>query len=126
NGANDLERASQRFLTTLSVEHWQNLDQVLQDQVLGPLGGLQRALVSGSELMRTLGDPLINQTAALLGELLPITDVAQAILEQGFVCVAGIQRLLSPCRTAYDELVVTPPASPHARCDICDWVPLDP
>jgi hypothetical protein len=218
NGETDLERAGQRFLTTLTPEHWLNLDQVLQDQVLGPLGGLQRALVSGSELMRILGEPLVNQTAALLGELLPITDVAQAILEssgqagsprpisaaealpckfcldsasplvrtdpqlpavktsgekatpptfdfllipaseagrrygeeakntfpplhlvtvpgqadlmfcreQNYLTVDDIQKLLQPCRSAYEEASVTPPTSPHARCDICDWVPLNP
>ncbi len=223
-GETDLERAAQRFLLTLSPEHWLNLDQVLQDQVLAPLGGLQRALISGSELMKCLGEPLLNQTAALLGELLPITDVAQALLgheigqpgargdqglagsdsavlptsfcldaaaplvrteaqtpaarpgadvkatpstldfllipasesgkaygeeakqaapqlhlvtvpgqadlmycrEQLYLSIEDIQRVLNPCRTAYEELAVTPAASPHARCDICDWVPLNP
>src|SRR5262249_44833973 len=45
NAETDLEIAGKRFLTTLAPEHWANLDQVAQDQVLGPLGGLQRALV---------------------------------------------------------------------------------
>src|SRR5262249_44197043 len=82
NGETDLERAGQRFLTTLSSEQWVHLDQMLQDQVLAPLGGLQRALVSGTELTRSLGQPLLNRAAAVLGEHLPITDVAQAILER--------------------------------------------
>src|SRR5262249_25146303 len=209
---------------TLGPEPWAHLDQVLQDQVLTQLGGLQRALVSGSDLMRSLGEPLLNQAAVVLGDHLPITDVAQAILdrgevkkekgrkaqepdpgiscllpptfcresaaplvrsdpqvprpkepegepepatidflltpasdagkvygeaakravpslhlvtvpgqadlmycrEQGFLSVEDVQRLLRPCRAAYEEAAVTPPASPHARCDISDWVPLDP
>jgi serine/threonine protein kinase len=213
NGETDLEAAGQRFLTTLTLEHWSNLDQVLQDQVLAPLGGLQRALVGGSELMRGLGEPLVNQAASILGELLPITDVAQVILqsaeanatpetalpasfcldaaaplvrtdpqipaspsrserppnptldfllipaseagkhyweegkksapqlhlvtvpgqadlmfcrEQSFLSVDDVQRVLQPCRAAYEEAVVTPPSSPHARTDISDWVPLNP
>jgi hypothetical protein len=228
NGETDLNLAGQRFLSTLTAEHWSNLDQVLQDQVLAPLGGLQRALVSGTELMRCLGEPLLNQAAMLLGESLPITDVAEAMLglgnvgkepgkeaerpstlsreasllpaafcldaaaplvrtdpqvpeprarseqsqadaptldfllipasdagklygeeakssapqihlltvpgqadlmycrEQGFLGVDDVQRLLRPCRSAYEESVVSPPSSPHARCDISDWMPLDP
>jgi hypothetical protein len=228
NGETDLELAGKRFLTTLTAEHLANLDQVLQDQVLAPLGGLQRALVSGTELMRCLGEPLLNQAATLLGELLPITDVAEAMLgradarseqctkpetghtlateasllpaafcldaaaplvrtdpqvpeprarseqsqaiaptldfllipaseagklygeeakrsapqlhlvtvpgqadlmycrEQGFLGVEDVQRLLRPCRPAYEEFVVSPPSSPHARSDISDWMPLDP
>src|SRR5262249_25752155 len=82
NGETDLDLAGKRFLSTLTAEHWANLDQVLQDQVLAPLGGLQRALVSGTELMRCLGEPLLNQSATLLGELLPITDVAEAMFDR--------------------------------------------
>lgn len=228
NGETDLEMAGKRFLSTLTTEHWANLDQVLQDQVLAPLGGLQRALVSGTDLMRCLGEPLLNQAATLLGELLPITDVAEAMLdrgdaqsdrgpkpetglrptneasllpaafcldaaaplvrtdpqvpeprarseqsqaiaptldfllipaseagklygeeakrtapqlhlvtvpgqadlmycrEQGFLGVEDVQRLLRPCRPAYEESIVSPPSTPHARCDISDWMPLDP
>jgi hypothetical protein len=223
-GETDLEVAGQRFLSTLGLEPWAHLDQVLQDQVLAPLGGLQRALVSGTDLMRGLGEPLLNQAAAVLGDHLPITDVAQAILErgerkvekgrkaqesdpgiscllpstfcldaaaplvrsdpqvprpkepdgapepatldfllvpaseagklygdaarraapslhlvtvpgqadlmycreQGFLSVEDVQRLLRPCRAAYEESTTTPPTTPHARCDIIDWVPLDP
>ena len=36
-----LERAAGRFLTGLAPNVWSLLDQALQDQVLGPLGGLQ-------------------------------------------------------------------------------------
>jgi hypothetical protein len=34
--------------------------------------------------------------------------------------------LIGPCHGAYEEMIVVPQASPHARCDIIDWVPLDP
>jgi hypothetical protein len=213
NNDTDLEIAGQRFLSTLGQEHWSNLDQVLQDQVLAPFGGLQKALVSGSDLMHGLGEPLVTQTAAVLGELLPITDVAQVIQqsaeataahggalpasfcldaaaplvrtdpqipappkraerspsptldfllvpaseagkrygeeakkaaqqlhlvtvpgqadlmfcrEQTYLSVEDVQRVLQPCRPAYEEAAVTPPSSPHARADISDWLPLNP
>jgi hypothetical protein len=34
--------------------------------------------------------------------------------------------MLRPYRPAYEEAVLVPQASPHARFDILDWVPLDP
>jgi hypothetical protein len=210
DGETDLEAAGQQFLATLSAEHWSNLDQVLQDQVLAQLGGLQHALIGGTDLMRGLGEPLVNQAAGVLGELLPITDVAQVIhqgagghgdalpvsfcldaasplvrtdpqipapesrsekkphptldfllvpaseagkrygedakkaapqlhlvsvpgqadlmfcREQNYLSVEEIQRVLQPCRSAYEEAAVTPPSSPHARADISDWMPLNP
>ena len=181
--------------------------------MLAPLGGLQKALVSGSDLMHGLGEPLVAQTAAMLGELLPVTDVAQVIhqtagataanggalpasfcldaaaplvrtdpqipapasraqklpsptldfllipaseagkkygeeakaaapqlhlvtvpgqadlmfcREQTYLSVEDVQRVLQPCRPAYEEAAVTPPSSPHARADISDWLPLNP
>jgi hypothetical protein len=46
--------------------------------------------------------------------------------EQGFLTIEDLQRLLRPCRPAYESLSGVPQSSPHARCDIVDWVPLDP
>jgi hypothetical protein len=46
--------------------------------------------------------------------------------EQGFLTALDLQRLLRPCRPAYEALAGVPQSSPHARCDIVDWVPLDP
>jgi hypothetical protein len=46
--------------------------------------------------------------------------------EQNYLRLEEIQRVLAPCRRAYEEAVVTPLASPHARQDILDWIPLDP
>lgn len=30
------------------------------------------------------------------------------------------------CKEAYDLMIVTPQSSPHTRCDVSDWIPLDP
>jgi hypothetical protein len=37
-----------------------------------------------------------------------------------------LHRSLRPFRAAYEEAVLVPQASPQARFDILDWVPLDP
>jgi hypothetical protein len=196
----DLERAAQGYLASLTPEQWGQLDQVLQDQVLGPLGGLHRGCISCSDLVRTLGVPLVEEAAQFLGTCLPVTDVAQVEIEVAggrndslvkrakmyfnqatpvpaepkeanprsyllipasdfgkrygeevaqaipglrIVRVPGqadlmfcrereafsiedLDQVLQPCRHAYDKVVSVPQASPHARFDILDWLPLAP
>jgi hypothetical protein len=46
--------------------------------------------------------------------------------EQGYLSLEDLQRVLRACRSAYQEAQVLPQSSPHARCDISDWMPLDP
>ena len=46
--------------------------------------------------------------------------------EQGYLTPEDMRSLLQTCRKAYEETAVVPNASPHARFDITDWVPLDP
>jgi hypothetical protein len=46
--------------------------------------------------------------------------------EQGYLNTEEIQRVLRPCRTAYETAASAPHSSPHSRFDIVDWVPLDP
>jgi hypothetical protein len=219
-GEKDLERSAYHFLSGLGAEQWAQLDQAFQDQVLGPLGGLYRA-VGAADLMRQLAVPLLSQATATLGGCLPITDVAQAEFsrvadpealgaelaarveeyhekaaplvgaaagvasgqhsrlaeapaapqasrehsfllipaseagkafgelacqalpeinlvhvpgqadlmfcrEQGQLDVDDLERILKSCRAAYDDAAAVPHSSPHARCDIQDWTPLDP
>ena len=76
-GVKDLQQAARRFLDTLTAEQWTHLDQVFQDQVLTMRDGLQKALLSTSDLMRHLLSPFISQAANCLGDHLPVTDVAQ-------------------------------------------------
>jgi hypothetical protein len=227
-GERDLERAAARFLTQLTPDRWTALDQALQDRVLGPGGGLHVLCLGSKDLTRCLAVPLLDQAAICLGEHLPITDVAQVLLddaersvarnggattsdllgqqareyfvnaapvvgmaspvkaqagrgrpepepepdvpdgqcgfllipaseagkaygegarralpplqlvrvpgqaallfcrEQGNLRIEDLERLLGPCRRAYEETAVTPLASPHARYDIVDWIPLAP
>ncbi len=46
--------------------------------------------------------------------------------EQGLLTFDDLERLLRPCRVAYEESATQPPISPHARFDILDWMPLAP
>jgi eukaryotic-like serine/threonine-protein kinase len=78
-GENDLERSAVRFLQRLSPEQWVELDQELHERVLLPQGGLHKACVNGGELGRVLTGPLMDEAARILGEHLPIMDVAQIL-----------------------------------------------
>jgi serine/threonine protein kinase len=77
DGVEELERAALLFLNDLTPEQWAGLDQAVQDQVLAARGGLYKACMSASDLRRHLAGPLIDQAVTVLGNHLPITDVAQ-------------------------------------------------
>ncbi len=200
DGEIDLDKASSRFIDSLKVDQWVQLDQALEDRVLAPLGGLHKVCMTGSDLTKFLSIPLTTAAAAALGDYLPITDVAQvefsaaaagkgdvhsqilsyfaqaaplvaaredknqlAFLlapgsdagkafgdeagravtnlelvrapgqadlmfcrEQSSLAIDDIRPLLRSCRSAYQESATVPTASPHARFDIVDWLPLDP
>jgi hypothetical protein len=76
-GLDDLEQTADQFVESLQAEHLLRLDEELQAKVLAPLGNLLGACTGNMNLMKYLGRPLIEQTAAYLGDILPITDVAQ-------------------------------------------------
>jgi eukaryotic-like serine/threonine-protein kinase len=80
NGECDLRDAAERFLEMLTPEHWVQLDQGLQDVVLAPGKGLYQTCVAGGDLCKTLANPFVEVAANSLGELLPMTDVAQVEL----------------------------------------------
>jgi hypothetical protein len=79
-GETDLEKAATRFLLSLSPDQWTQLDQVLQERVLSPLGGLHHISATNTDLTRSLRLALLDQAADCLGAALPITDVAQVEL----------------------------------------------
>jgi eukaryotic-like serine/threonine-protein kinase len=204
DGEENLENAALRFLQDLRPEQWSLLDQELNERVLNVRGGLQAACINSGDLIRQLAMPLLQETSAILGQHLPIMDVAQILdgelsyvgksaepnlfdqtqeylqrsaplvpgklekqhhayllvpasasgravtaavheafphihhvrvpgqadlmflREQGCLTAPDLQKLLKPCRAAYEALAVTPLTSPHARFDILDWLPLDP
>jgi hypothetical protein len=77
DGEASLERAANTFLQTLNQEQWTQLDVMLQERVLEPRGGLKSSCLAGYDMGHSLADPLLREAALFLGDLLPITDVAQ-------------------------------------------------
>jgi hypothetical protein len=86
----DLERAALRFLQRLKPDAWVQLDTDLYDHVLQPRGGLHGALMTNGDLSRNLTEPLLEDAISLLGQHLPIMDVAQILgSEFGLVTADG-------------------------------------
>jgi hypothetical protein len=75
----DLERASIRFLQRLAASQWVDLDKSIHERALMPRGGLHKACINSGDLSRMLAEPLLEETAAILSEHLPIMDVAQIL-----------------------------------------------
>jgi hypothetical protein len=46
--------------------------------------------------------------------------------EQSFLDIEDMEHVFRACRAAYAETAVVLGASPHARFDVTDWVPLAP
>src|SRR5262249_55452772 len=79
DGEEDLERAGLRFLQRLKADEWIQLDRDLHEHVLTPRGGLHGALMHSGDLSRTLTEPLLDDAITVLGQYLPIMDVAQIL-----------------------------------------------
>jgi serine/threonine protein kinase len=79
----DLEDAARRFLTTLTAEHWTQLDQAFGDHVLTVRGGLLKACLGTADLLRHLSAPMISKAVSCLSDHLPVTDVAQVEFSLG-------------------------------------------
>jgi serine/threonine protein kinase len=75
-GENDLDWAAARFVLNITTEQWTRLEEVLQSLVLGPLGGLHAICQKAGDLVAQLAGPLIDQTAAYLGNILKFSDIA--------------------------------------------------
>jgi hypothetical protein len=83
----DLERAAVRFLQRLTPEQWTALDKDLNERVLLPRGGLHGSCMNSGDLTRMLTNPLMEEAGHILGEHLPIMDVAQILAaEFGIAC----------------------------------------
>jgi hypothetical protein len=78
----DLERAAIRFLQSLTPEQWVNLDRELHERVLLQRGGLNGACTQSGDLTRMLAAPLMTEAINILGEHLPIMDVAQILANE--------------------------------------------
>jgi hypothetical protein len=78
-GEQDLERAAIRFLQRIKPDEWVQLDRDLDEHVLQPRGGLHGSLMTNGDIGRQLTDPLLEEAISLLGQHLPIMDVAHIL-----------------------------------------------
>jgi serine/threonine protein kinase len=83
-------------------------------------------LIPASEAGKRFGD----EAEQILPRVQLVMVPGQADLmfcrEQPALTLEDLERLLGPCRRAYEESATVPNLSPHARFDINDWSPLDP
>jgi hypothetical protein len=82
-------------------------------------------LVPASEAGRTYGEEAGSGLPDM--EMVRVSGQADLMFcrEQDYLSPPDLHRLLRPCRKAYQETAIVPQASPHARFDIADWIPLD-
>jgi serine/threonine protein kinase len=83
-------------------------------------------LVPASESGKNLADEAKKAIPSLHLVRVPGQADLMFCREQNNLTQPDLQRLMKPCKAAYKELSSVPAASPHARFDITDWVPLDP
>jgi hypothetical protein len=76
-GDSHIDRSAAKVVKSVRVEDVQRLELALQKLVLEPRGGLVSLCQTNADMARTLVGPMIEQTTAFLGELLPTTDVAE-------------------------------------------------
>jgi hypothetical protein len=91
-----------------------------------PEGQTAFLLIPASEAGKTYGEEVRRGLPPLQVVRVPGQSALLFCREQGYLRMEDVQRLLGPCRRAYEELAMAPLTSPHARGDILDWVPLDP
>jgi hypothetical protein len=75
SGETHIERSAKRIVQSIKPQDVQRLETALQKLVLEPRGGLVALCQLNADMQRTLVAPLVEQTTAFLGDLLPVTDV---------------------------------------------------
>jgi hypothetical protein len=83
-------------------------------------------LIPASEAGKAFGERARQAVPRLHLVLVPGQAGLMFCREQGALGIDDVQRVLGPCRAAYEEAVTVPQNSPHARFDLRDWMPLDP
>ncbi|MCE9563020.1 MAG: protein kinase [Planctomycetes bacterium] len=75
NGETHIERSAKKIIQGIKPQDLKRLETAIQKLVLEPRGGLISLCELNADLMRTLVNPLVEQTTAFLSDLLPATDV---------------------------------------------------
>jgi hypothetical protein len=76
-GDNHIDRSAARLVKSVKPNDLLRLEHALQKLVLEPRRGLLSLCGINADLSRTLLAPMIEQTTAFLGDLLPVTDVTE-------------------------------------------------
>jgi serine/threonine protein kinase len=77
SGETHLDRSAKRVVQAVQPDDLGRLEVALQKLVLEPRGGLVALCRLNTDLLRTLVAPMVEQTTAFLGKLLPVTDVTE-------------------------------------------------
>lgn len=77
SGETHIERSAKRIVQSVRPQDLLRLEVALQKLVLEPRGGLVALCRLNADMLRTLVAPMVEQTTAFLGELLPVTDVVE-------------------------------------------------
>ena len=75
SGETHIERSAKKIVQSVKPQDVQRLEIALQKLVLEPRGGLVALCQINADMQRTLVAPMVEQTTAFLGDLLPVTDV---------------------------------------------------
>jgi serine/threonine protein kinase len=77
SGETHIERSARKIVASLKPEDLDRLELALQKLVLEPRGGLTALCNLNADMVRTLVAPMVEQTTAFLGDLLPAADVTE-------------------------------------------------
>jgi serine/threonine protein kinase len=77
SGETHIERSAKNIVAGVKPEDIDRLEVALQKLVLEPRGGLTALCNLNADMFRTLVSPMVEQTTAFLGDLLPTTDVTE-------------------------------------------------
>ncbi|MCZ2341144.1 MAG: tubulin-like doman-containing protein, partial [Bacteroidales bacterium] len=108
HGEDHLDRCAAQMLTTIPREEYLRLEQALTKLVVEPRGGLVGLCKTSSDLVRSLGAPLVEQATAFLGNLLPAQDVTQVELSSAHGATADLERRITSYARAAEPLVGGP------------------
>jgi len=80
SGETHIERSARKIVAAVTTDDIDRLEVALQKLVLEPRGGLTALCNLNADMVRTLVAPMVEQTTAFLGDLLPATDVTEVEL----------------------------------------------
>ena len=83
-------------------------------------------LIPAGEQGKAYGEAAGKTVSALQVVRVPGQADLMFCREQGPLGFDDLERVLKPCRAAYEDSATQPQVSPHARFDILDWMPLSP